>query len=136
MNFASKGDVLSLLHARTSGRGISKSITGKMATVSGHRQRADSRTHPTPKSVATRLRIVASLSPYWTIRGDFNLSDRSIDMTSVGRFPVSLSSPKLPSRNRLSELVLSMFVPVPKFADDPERNVSRSRLCDTLVFAV
>jgi hypothetical protein len=59
MKFASKGEVLSLLQARASVRGTFKSTTGKMTTVSGHRQRALPRTHPTPKPVDTRLRIVA-----------------------------------------------------------------------------
>jgi hypothetical protein len=71
MKRASKGEVLSRLHARVSLRGRFKSTTGKMATVSGHRQRALPRTHPTPKPVDTRLKIVASFSPSWTMRGDF-----------------------------------------------------------------
>jgi hypothetical protein len=68
---ASKGEVLSRLHASASDTGMFKSTTGKTATVRGHRQRALPSTHPTPKPVDTRLRIVASLSPSWTIRGDF-----------------------------------------------------------------
>src|SRR5580700_3489541 len=60
---ASKGEVLSRLHARVSRRGTFKSTTGNMATVSGHRHRALPRTHPTPKPVDTRLKIVASFSP-------------------------------------------------------------------------
>ena len=63
MKRASKGEVLSRLHARASRRGTFKSTTGKMATVSGHRHRALPRTHPTPKPVDTRLKIVASFSP-------------------------------------------------------------------------
>jgi PAS domain S-box-containing protein len=60
---ASKGEVLSILHARAKLRGMFKSITGKTTTVSGHRQRAVPRTHPTPNPLDTRLRIVASFSP-------------------------------------------------------------------------
>ena len=71
MKLASKGEVLSLRHARASRRVTLKSTTGKMTTVAGHRQRAVARTHPTPKPVDTRLRIVASFSPSWTMRGDF-----------------------------------------------------------------
>ena len=63
MKFASRGEVLSLRHTRDSARGVSKSTTGKMTIVSGDRQRAVPMTHPTPKPVATRLRIVASFSP-------------------------------------------------------------------------
>src|SRR3984893_2249058 len=63
MKRASKGEVLSRLHARVSRRGTFKSTTGNMATVSGHRHRALPRTHPTPKPVETRLKIVASFSP-------------------------------------------------------------------------
>src|SRR5271167_1214209 len=63
IKFASNGEVLSLLHARANVRGMFKSTTDKMTTVSGHRQRAVPRTQPTPKPVATRLRIVASFSP-------------------------------------------------------------------------
>src|SRR5690349_16209655 len=63
INFASKGDALSLLHARANVRGMSKSTTGTTTTVSGHRHRAVPRTHPTPKPVDTRLRIVASFTP-------------------------------------------------------------------------
>jgi len=63
MKFASRGEVLSLRHTRDSARGMSKSTTGKMTIVSGDRQRAVPMTHPTPKPVATRLRIVASFSP-------------------------------------------------------------------------
>ena len=40
-----------------------KSATGMMTMLFGHRQRAVPRVHPTPKPVATRLRIVASFSP-------------------------------------------------------------------------
>jgi hypothetical protein len=63
MKRASKGEVLSLLHTRDIVRGMFKSSTGRMATVLGHRHRALPRTHPTPKPVDTRLRIVASLNP-------------------------------------------------------------------------
>src|SRR6266481_3132536 len=63
IKFASKGEVLSRLHARAKVRGIFKSTTGRTTTVSGHRQRAVSKTHPTPKPLDTRLRIVASFSP-------------------------------------------------------------------------
>ena len=56
MKFASRGEVLSLRHTRASARSMFKSTTGKMTTVSGDRQRAVPRTHPTPKPVATRLR--------------------------------------------------------------------------------
>jgi len=63
MKRASKGEVLSRRHARASRRATFKSNTGKMATVSGHRHRALPSTHPTPKPVDTRLRIVASFSP-------------------------------------------------------------------------
>jgi hypothetical protein len=63
MKLASKGEILSLRHARASRRVTLKSTTGKMITVAGHRQRAVARTHPTPKPVDTRLRIVASFSP-------------------------------------------------------------------------
>jgi hypothetical protein len=61
---ASKGDLLSFLQAsqaRTSSSDTFKSTTDVMTTLLGHRQRAVPRTHPTPKPVATRLRIVASL---------------------------------------------------------------------------
>ena len=37
MKFASKGDALSLLHARANVRGMFKSTTDKVTTVSGHR---------------------------------------------------------------------------------------------------
>src|SRR5258708_1153581 len=63
IKFASKGEVLSRLHARAKFRGIFKSTTGRTTTVSGHRQRAVPKTHPTPKPLDTRLRIVASFSP-------------------------------------------------------------------------
>ena len=63
MKRASKGEVLSRLHARVSRRGTFKSTTGNMATVSGHRHRALPRTHPTPRPIDTRLRIVASFNP-------------------------------------------------------------------------
>ena len=63
IKLTSKGEVLSLLHARASRRVTFKSTTGKMATVAGDRQRAVPRTHPTPNPVDTRLRIVASLFP-------------------------------------------------------------------------
>ena len=63
IKFASKVEGLSLLHARASGRGMFKSTTGKMTTLSGERQRAVPMTHPTPKPVDTRLKIVASFSP-------------------------------------------------------------------------
>ena len=62
-NPASKGDLLSFLQARANGCGRFKSTTGVMTTFSGRRHRAVPRTHPTPKPVATRLRIVASSSP-------------------------------------------------------------------------
>ena len=63
MKFASKGKVLSLLHTRASGKGISRSTTEKITTPSGHRQRAVRLTHPTPIPCETRLRIVASFRP-------------------------------------------------------------------------
>jgi hypothetical protein len=62
-NFASKGDVLSRLHASANVRGMFKSTTGDTTTVSGHLQRAVSSTHPTPKPLDTRLRMVASFIP-------------------------------------------------------------------------
>src|SRR5260370_35064122 len=61
--FASKEEVLSRLHARANERGMFRSATGKTTTVSGHRQRAVPKTHPTPKPLDTRLRIVASFVP-------------------------------------------------------------------------
>jgi hypothetical protein len=71
MKRASKGEALSRLHASESRTGTFKSITGKMTTAAGQRHRALSRTHPTPRPVETRLRIVASFSPSCTMRGDF-----------------------------------------------------------------
>jgi hypothetical protein len=57
MKRASKGEVLSRLHASASRRATFKSTTGKMATVLGHRHRALPRTHPTPKPVDTSSRL-------------------------------------------------------------------------------
>src|SRR4029077_16060313 len=69
---ASKGEELSLLQARASDNGMFKSTTGVMTTLLGHRHRAVPRTHPTPKPVATRLKIVASFTPSCTMRGTFS----------------------------------------------------------------
>src|SRR5260370_20592732 len=71
IKFASKGEVLSRLHARAKVRGIFKSTTGRTTTVSGHRQRTVPKTHPTPKPLDTRLRIAASFTPSCMIRADF-----------------------------------------------------------------
>ena len=48
MKFASKGEVLSLLHARASGKGMSRSAMDMITTPSGHRPRAVPLTQPTP----------------------------------------------------------------------------------------
>lgn len=63
ITFASKGEVLSLLQARASGRGMSKSTTGKITTVSGDRQRAVPSTHPTPKPVDRDLGLLPRSVP-------------------------------------------------------------------------
>src|SRR5258707_15712369 len=63
IKFASKVEVLSLRHAKNSGRATSKSTTGKMTTLSGNRKRELPTTHPTPKLLDTRFRIAASFSP-------------------------------------------------------------------------
>src|SRR4029077_18310038 len=63
MKFASSGEVLSLFHASASGKGMFRSATDRMTTLSGHRQRAVPLTHPTPMPCDTRLRIVASFRP-------------------------------------------------------------------------
>src|SRR5262249_34713109 len=70
MKPASKGEVLSFLQTSDSGSGIFRSLTEMMTTRSGHRQRAVPLTHPTPMPCETRLRMVASLTASWTMRGD------------------------------------------------------------------
>jgi hypothetical protein len=71
MKLVSKGEVLSLLHARDIGNGIFRSVIDRITTCFGHRQRAVSLTHPTPIPCDTRLRMVASFAASWTTRGDF-----------------------------------------------------------------
>lgn len=58
-------------------------------------------------------------------RPDRFLSDRLIDTILVGRFPVSLSSPNRPSRNRVSVSVHLMLVPVIKVVTGAERIETR-----------
>jgi len=56
MKVASKGEILSLLQARAIGNGMFRSVTDRMTTCFGHRQRAVSFTHPMPIPWETRLR--------------------------------------------------------------------------------
>jgi hypothetical protein len=56
-NLASKGEVLSFLQTKANGNGMLRSITARVATLSGQRQRAFPLTQTTPIPCDTKLRI-------------------------------------------------------------------------------